>query len=191
VAKQRQCDPPKLAGLIRGDLDWIVMKTLEKDRNRRYETANGLAADLRRFLDEEPVVARPPSAGYRLGNSCDGTRTGFGGSVVLMALLGGIIGTTWGLVRAEKARQAEANQRAMAEEERKFAEERKQQAVASEKKALAQTQVAEAVRNFLERDLLRQADPTGQADAVRQLGSGFEPKDNPTIKELLDRAAMD
>ena len=51
---------------MRGELDWIVMKALEKDRNRRYETANGLAADLRRYLDDEPVQACPPSAGYRL-----------------------------------------------------------------------------------------------------------------------------
>ena len=52
---------------MRGELDWIVMKALEKDRSRRYETANGLAADVRRYLDDEPVEARPPSAWYRLG----------------------------------------------------------------------------------------------------------------------------
>ena len=52
---------------MRGELDWIVMKALEKDRNRRYETANGLAADLRRYLDDEPVQACPPSAWYRFG----------------------------------------------------------------------------------------------------------------------------
>ena len=56
-------EPRKLSGLVRGELDWIVMKALEKDRNRRYETANGLAADLRRYLDDEPVQACPPSAG--------------------------------------------------------------------------------------------------------------------------------
>src|SRR5579859_725903 len=66
VAKHRQSDPPKLVHLIRGDLDWIVMKALEKDRARRYETANGLAADVRRHLDNEPVEAGPPSKVYRL-----------------------------------------------------------------------------------------------------------------------------
>jgi len=55
----------ELVHLLRGDLDWIAMKCLEKDRTRRYETANGLAADLKRHLNNEPVVARPPSAGYR------------------------------------------------------------------------------------------------------------------------------
>src|SRR5437899_6482972 len=66
AARQRQIDPPKLINLLRGDLDWIVMKCLEKDRARRYETANGLAHDVQRYLDEEPVLARPPSTAYRI-----------------------------------------------------------------------------------------------------------------------------
>jgi WD40 repeat protein/serine/threonine protein kinase len=65
VARHRQSDPPRLAHLISGDLDWIVMKALEKDRGRRYETANGLAMDIQRHLNNEPVVARPPSSFYR------------------------------------------------------------------------------------------------------------------------------
>jgi tetratricopeptide (TPR) repeat protein len=65
TAKQRQAEPPKLISLLRGDLDWIVMKALEKDRSRRYETANGLAMDIQRYLRNEPVVARPPSRIYR------------------------------------------------------------------------------------------------------------------------------
>ncbi len=67
IAACRNIEPRKLSGLVRGELDWIVMKALEKDRNRRYETANGLAADLRRYLDDEPVQACPPSAWYRFG----------------------------------------------------------------------------------------------------------------------------
>ncbi len=66
TAKRRQTDAPKLVHLIRGDLDWIVMKCLEKDRTRRYETANGLAVDIERHLNDEPVTARPPSKIYRL-----------------------------------------------------------------------------------------------------------------------------
>jgi serine/threonine protein kinase/Flp pilus assembly protein TadD len=65
VAQHRQSDAPKLIHLLRGDLDWIVMKSLEKDRTRRYETANGLAADIQRYLTNEPIVARPPSTVYR------------------------------------------------------------------------------------------------------------------------------
>src|SRR3954467_823475 len=67
IAACRNIEPRKLSGLVRGELDWIVMKALEKDRNRRYETANGLAADLRRYVDDEPVQACPPSAWYRFG----------------------------------------------------------------------------------------------------------------------------
>ena len=65
TAKRRSADTSKLLHQLKGDLDWIVMKCLEKDRARRYETANGLAADLKRHLNNEPVVARPPSAAYR------------------------------------------------------------------------------------------------------------------------------
>jgi serine/threonine protein kinase/tetratricopeptide (TPR) repeat protein len=66
VAAQRHLEPAKLTSLVRGELDWIVMKALEKDRNLRYETANGFAADVLRHLSDELVEARPPSAGYRL-----------------------------------------------------------------------------------------------------------------------------
>jgi serine/threonine protein kinase len=66
TAQQHRADAPKLVNLIRGDLDWIVMKTLEKDRTRRYETANGLALDIQRYMNSEPISARPPSNWYRL-----------------------------------------------------------------------------------------------------------------------------
>src|SRR5208283_1250185 len=62
----RKTEPAKLSRAIRGELDWITMKCLEKDRDRRYETANALAADIQRYLANEPVLACPPSAGYRL-----------------------------------------------------------------------------------------------------------------------------
>src|SRR5258708_32542204 len=66
IAACRNIEPRKLSGLVRGELDWIAMKALEKDRNRRYETANGLAADLRRYLADEAVAAGPTTAAYRL-----------------------------------------------------------------------------------------------------------------------------
>src|SRR5881409_2914744 len=67
ISAQRHMEPAKLTKLVRGELDWIVMKTLEKDRNHRYETANGFAMDVQRYLADEPVLACPPSVGYRLG----------------------------------------------------------------------------------------------------------------------------
>src|ERR1043166_9432564 len=65
TARRRSADAPRLIHVLRGDLDWIVMKCLEKDRTRRYETANGLAADLKRHLNNELVAACPPTAAYR------------------------------------------------------------------------------------------------------------------------------
>src|SRR5258708_10033572 len=65
ISAQRHTEPAKLTKLVRGELDWIVMKALEKDRNRRYETANGFAMDVQRYLADEPVQACPPSMGYR------------------------------------------------------------------------------------------------------------------------------
>jgi len=65
VSSQRKTEPAKLSALVKGDLDWIVMKALEKDRERRYETASAFASDVRRFLDEQPIEARSPSAWYR------------------------------------------------------------------------------------------------------------------------------
>ena len=66
IAAARKTEPERLPRLVRGELDWIVMKCLEKDRTRRYETANGLARDVERYLADEPVEACPPSASYRL-----------------------------------------------------------------------------------------------------------------------------
>ena len=74
LAALRQTEPRKLMALLRGELDWVVMKCLEKHRDRRYETANALAKDVQRYLDDEAVEARPPSAGYRLGKFLSGTR---------------------------------------------------------------------------------------------------------------------
>src|SRR5262249_25671607 len=69
ISAQRHMEPAQLTKLVRGELDWIVMKALEKDRTRRYQTANGLARDLERYLADEPVAAWPPSAAYRLRKS--------------------------------------------------------------------------------------------------------------------------
>jgi len=66
ISAQRKLEPEKLTKVVRGELDWVVMKALEKDRNRRYETANGFALDLQHYLNDEPVVAGPPTVRYRL-----------------------------------------------------------------------------------------------------------------------------
>jgi tetratricopeptide (TPR) repeat protein len=144
IAALRDCDPKKMAKMVRGELDWLVMKALEKDRERRYETANDFALDVQRYLNDEPVLARQPSAAYRLRKFAKrhkGSLTAL--AVLVLALVGGIVGTTLGLIEAreqanltEKARQAET---ARAEGERQA----KQVALAAaeaEKKANAQAQ---------------------------------------------------
>jgi serine/threonine protein kinase/Tfp pilus assembly protein PilF len=106
VAARRHTEPARLTRLVRGELDWIVMKALEKDRHRRYETANGLAADVEHYLADEPVQACPPTIGYRLRKLVRRNKGPVvAASLVLLALVAGIIGTSWGLVRADKARE--------------------------------------------------------------------------------------
>ena len=100
------------------DLDWIVMKCLEKDRERRYETANGLARDLERQLRNEPIVARPPSAGYRLCKFVSRNRLAVGaGALVLLVLVLGVLVSTWQAIRASRATSNEAKQKAAAQQE--------------------------------------------------------------------------
>ncbi len=117
LSASRGTEPKKLTGLLRNELDWIVMKALEKDRTRRYETANGFAADVNRYLSGEAVQAHPPSAGYRVSKFVRKQRgpvTAAG--VVFFALVAGVVGTTWQANRAEQARQGEADQRKQVDE---------------------------------------------------------------------------
>jgi eukaryotic-like serine/threonine-protein kinase len=102
TAQQRHVGDIKKLGLIlRGDLDWIVMKCLEKDRTRRYETANGLAADIKRHLNDETVTAGAPSSGYKLRKFVKRNRAQvIAGGVVAGALVLGVVGTTTGMVWA-------------------------------------------------------------------------------------------
>jgi serine/threonine protein kinase/WD40 repeat protein len=107
VSADRQSGPKQMWQLVRGELDWIVMKALEKDRNRRYESASAFAEDVQRYLHDEPVQACPPSLGYRLRKFVRRHKGAvLAASLVVLALLGGIIGTTWGMIRATDARSA-------------------------------------------------------------------------------------
>jgi serine/threonine protein kinase/tetratricopeptide (TPR) repeat protein len=120
IAASRGLEPKKLSGALRGDLDWIVMKALEKDRNRRYETANSLAMDLRRYLNDEPVLASPPSSWYRFGKFARRNRAAVMVAVVmtlaLVSALGSLaVSTVWVARERDEARvqrgRAEANLR--------------------------------------------------------------------------------
>ena len=117
VAANRQMEPLKLGRFLRGELDWIVMKALSKERDRRYDTANGFAKDIERFLSHEPVVAGPPSVRYKLRKFVQRNRVQvIAASLVLLTLVVGIVGTTAGLIWAEHHRRRADSERIKAEQ---------------------------------------------------------------------------
>ena len=122
IAADRNTEPAKLSRLLKGELDWILLKALEKDRSRRYDSANGFAADLQRYLAGEPVQAVPPSTGYRLKKFVrrhKGAVIAVG--LVLTAMLVGMVGIGFGMSEGEKARLL-AREKAQTEIARKEAE---------------------------------------------------------------------
>lgn len=128
VAQNRRMEPSALTRLFQGDLDWIVMKCLEKERARRYETASALAADLHRHLESEPVVARPPTLTYRLGKAIRRNRLAFAaGGAVALALVLGLGASTWQAVRATRAERQQQVALRLAAEASKDAEQRERE----------------------------------------------------------------
>jgi eukaryotic-like serine/threonine-protein kinase len=116
VAAQRNTEPARLSRMFRGDLDWITMKALEKDRTRRYETANGLARDVERYLNDEPVEAGPPGAAYRLRKLAHKNRVALRiAGAFLLLLVVGAVASTWQAVRATVAEHNANTQRDIAE----------------------------------------------------------------------------
>jgi len=137
----------------RGDIETIVAKALEKDKARRYASAAELAADIRRYLHDEPIVARPPSTTYQLGKFARRNKTLVAGvAAVFVVLVLGIVASTWEAVQARRA----------------------------EKRAEQESAIAQAVNDFLQKDML------GQASAYNQA----KPDPNITVRTVLDRAAQ-
>ena len=112
IAASRGADPTRLAGLIRGDVDWIVMKCLEKERTRRYESANGLARDIQRHLADEPVEACPPGASYRARKFMRRHRASLAVAAALaLTLVAGTAFSAWQAARASRAERSSAKER--------------------------------------------------------------------------------
>jgi serine/threonine protein kinase/tetratricopeptide (TPR) repeat protein len=170
LSDQRNTEPAQLPKIVRGELDWIVMKALEKDRARRYESASSFASDLEHFLKDEPVEACPPSAGYRLRKLARkhrmalATTTGFAALLVIGAFV-----STWQAIRATIAegRATRQFQRAIVAEVRSSRE--RDRAVAAEAQAKLESQraqrsasEAQAVLKFFEDHVLAAARPEGQ-----------------------------
>jgi serine/threonine protein kinase len=163
ISAQRHTEPAKLSKLMRGELDWIVMKTLEKDRNRRYETANGFAADVQRYLSGEAVQAVPPSAGYRVRNFARRNQAALVMiTTVVVLLLSGTIISTWQALRATKAeRLAEA--RLLSEREARHDAEQ-----ANEKASKNFGRAREAVKRMLTRVAQNQLSDVPRMELVRK-----------------------
>jgi eukaryotic-like serine/threonine-protein kinase len=154
VSTDRGTEPSKLRRLLRGELDWIVMKALEKDRTRRYETANHFAADVERYLNNEAVEACPPSAAYRFRKFARRNRLVLTAATLISASL--VLGTAVSIWQAILARRAGAR----AEQEAQTAK--------------TESAIAQAVNDFLLRDLLSQASPESTPDRDLKLRTVLE-----------------
>ena len=158
VAANRKIDPAKLSALVRGELDWIVMKALEKDRTRRYETASGLAADVQHYLNDEAVVACPPSTAYRFKKFARRNKAALlvaGLILFFCMLLGSGIGWTFRDRVARQARVSEQIELILDEVGRLEQEQKWPEALAAAKRAAAVLASGEAAADLQER--VRQA----------------------------------
>ncbi len=173
TAEARHADGHKLIQIVKGDLDWIVMKCLEKERGRRYETVNGLAMDVRRHLNNEPVVARPPSRLYEFQKTIRRHKFGFAAATALITVLAvGVLASTWQAIRATRAEHEQSRLREEAQRARVQAE-------ANERKAGMEAAKSREVAQFLAA-MLESVGPS------RALG-----RDTTMLREILDKAADD
>lgn len=152
ISEQRKTEPKRLSIILKGDLDWIAVKALEKDRTRRYDTPAALADDVQRYLDDEAIEARPPSFSYRLQKAARKHRTAMlGGAVIAVAILLGLFSTTFMWLRAQRAEtnaDIKANQAIVAavkaEVSRSQADQARDKSRLAEAEALRQKESAEA-----------------------------------------------
>ncbi len=175
VAACRGTEPAKLSRLMKGELDWVVLKALEKDRARRYDTANGLARDIQRYLADEVVEARPPSAGYRLRKFVRRHKGQvLAATLVLLALLAGMVGTTLGLLEARK--QAGIAREEAEKKTQALDEEARQRALAEAEKAKAEQAEAATLADYR----------ASTDDAIEQL-IGSKPELGPRERTYLEK----
>ena len=183
LAANRAVEPARLSRLIRGDLDWIVMKALAKERERRYASAIGLADDLERFLGHEPVSAGPPTAAYRLRKFIRRNRVQVTAvALVLLTLVLGVVGTTLGLIEARRQeRIAVAAAQAKEEAQRAEAEQRQ---IADEQRTKVEKRAAQVTKmNDILGSIFRDLDPENAARAGKPLAA--------VLGERLERATAE
>ncbi len=180
VASHRHIDPRKFVSSISGELDWITMKTLEKNRERRYESASALATDVERYLDGDAVQACPPSTVYRFRKYARRHKVAITTAAMLaVVLLAGIVGTTWQMLRALEAEEIAEAQTQKAQQQTKFAKAEAERANREMKRAESEADTTKAINSFVNQDLLRQADPN--------IGIASDP--DIKLRDVVDRAA--
>jgi hypothetical protein len=188
AAKRHGTDVPKLISLMSGDLDWVVMKCLEKDRARRYDTADSLAADVQRFLDHEPVAARPPSALYRFQKLVRRNRLAFAAAACVWLALVIALGVTSSFVIKEKqARSLAEIETAAANRDRQNADMARDEAQAQEKKAVEAETQAEAARLKAEEATARAV--TSEAEARAALKKASEASEKAQVADQQAQAS--
>ena len=180
LAAVRQVEPARLGRFVRGELDWIVMKALAKERARRYDSAVGLANDIERFLNDEPVTAGPPSTTYRLRKFASRHRGQVvAASLVLLALVAGIAGTALGLVEARSQAREARRQEAVAAAE--AAEKEKARAAEAAQREQAERRLAQIEKiNEILGSIFRDLDPKVVETQGKPLGA--------VLGERLDQA---
>jgi tetratricopeptide (TPR) repeat protein len=179
LAANRGTEPAKLTTLVRGELDWIVMRALEKDRSRRYETASGFAADVQRYLADEQVLACPPSAGYRLRKFMRRHRVSLTiAAGFLLLLVAGAIVSTYQAIRIWAEQNKTLAQKLEADEQRNRAQGQRDRAVAAEQKALTEAHKSEQVAAFM-KHMLHSVGP-----------SVARGRDTAMLREILDKTAQ-
>ena len=166
IASHRDTEAPRLIARLKSELDWIVLKALEKDRNRRYETVSGLAQDVERHLNGEIVEARPPSQWYRVEKFVKRHRKAVVGvALLLLTLVAGIVGTAWGMFEARREANEKEQSRLNEREERQY---------------------AEAIAEFVEADFLQLTSLQGRLEDDQDAKLT---KDS-SLSDLLERAAQ-
>jgi tetratricopeptide (TPR) repeat protein len=194
IASEEPRPPRRLNKSIPPELETLLLKAIEKDPSERYDTAQELADDLKRFLKDEPIRARRPTFMQRVRKWARRHRpvvvtAGVSFAVFLMLAVAGLTGA-FVVVNAERQRAETARQAAEIAEANERTQ--RQRADAERDRAEQEKQIAQAVRDFLQKKLLGQADPRQQADALLRAGrAAGETKANPSIAELLDRAAAE
>ena len=170
VAKNHGEELAALSKLLRGDLDWVVMRCLEKDRRRRYDTPNELVADIERHLKNEPVIARPPTAIYRFQKMVRRNKLAFAaGAAIAAVLVLGVVVSTWQAVRATQAKREAVDQRRTAVEQQTNAEAAKAREAEQRSKADAEKITAERHLYVANMHLAQQAWEQNNLGRLRQL----------------------